>query len=127
MYLPDAHSPEALRRVASNPHIWLTPFHEAELANGIGQQVFRGLMSEADADRTYKNIVANRSAWVLVDLPDSVFRTAVDLARTHVPRLGTRTPDSIHVACALELGAQQFWTFDERQAKLAKAAGLKVS
>jgi hypothetical protein len=31
------------------------------------------------------------------------------------------------VAAALELKAQQFWTFDERQAKLAKAAGLKVS
>jgi hypothetical protein len=31
------------------------------------------------------------------------------------------------VASALELGAAQFWTFDDRQAKLAKAAGLKVS
>jgi predicted nucleic acid-binding protein len=31
------------------------------------------------------------------------------------------------VACALELKAQRFWTFDQRQAKVAKAAGLKLS
>jgi hypothetical protein len=29
------------------------------------------------------------------------------------------------VAAALELKAERFWTFDERQAKLAKAVGLK--
>jgi len=34
--------------------------------------------------------------------------------------------DSLHVACALELKADRFWTFDERQAKLAKAEGLKA-
>jgi predicted nucleic acid-binding protein len=28
------------------------------------------------------------------------------------------------VACALELGAEKFWTFDDRQARLAEAAGL---
>jgi predicted nucleic acid-binding protein len=28
------------------------------------------------------------------------------------------------VACALELKAQRFWTFDERQARLAKAVGF---
>jgi predicted nucleic acid-binding protein len=37
-----------------------------------------------------------------------------------------RTLDSLHVACALQLKAEQFWTFDERQAKLAKAEGLKA-
>jgi len=41
--------------------------------------------------------------------------------------LGTRTLDTLHVACALELKAERFWTFDQRQAKLAKAAGLKTS
>ncbi len=49
------------------------------------------------------------------------------LARTYVAKLGTRTLDSLHVAAALELKAERFWTFDERQAKLAKAVGLKVS
>ncbi len=37
------------------------------------------------------------------------------------------TLDTLHVASALELGAERFWTFDEQQAKLAKAAGLTVT
>jgi predicted nucleic acid-binding protein len=36
------------------------------------------------------------------------------------------TLDTLHVASALELGAERFWTFDERQAKLARAVGLKT-
>jgi len=38
-----------------------------------------------------------------------------------------RTLDSLHVACALELKAERFWTFDERQAKLARVEGLKTT
>lgn len=126
-YVPDAHSPEALRRMARRPRIWLTPFHQAELTNAIAQQVFRSKMSAADADQTLHNIALNRDAWVGIDFPMAAFEGAIKLARTYVPHLGTRTLDVLHVACALEFKASQFWTFDERQAKLAKAAGLKVS
>jgi len=49
------------------------------------------------------------------------------LGRRYGPQLGTRTVDTLHVACALELKAERFWTFDERQAKLARARGLKIS
>jgi len=59
-------------------------------------------------------------------MPDSAFERCAELARRHGPKLGVRTLDSLHVACALELKAERFWTFDERQAKLAKAEGLKV-
>jgi predicted nucleic acid-binding protein len=38
-----------------------------------------------------------------------------------------RTLDSLHVACALELKAERFWTFDDRQARLAEAVGLNLS
>jgi predicted nucleic acid-binding protein len=51
---------------------------------------------------------------------------ASDLSRTHTPRLGTRTSDTLHVACALELKLRHFLTFDERQQELAKATGLKL-
>jgi hypothetical protein len=51
----------------------------------------------------------------------------VDLGRRHGHRFGVRTLDTCTVACALPLQAEQFWTFDERQAKLAKAVGLKTS
>ncbi len=60
-------------------------------------------------------------------MPPAIFETAIDLARRHAARIGARTLDTLHVASALELKAKHFWTFDQRQAKLAKAAGLKVS
>lgn len=64
--------------------------------------------------------------WLEVGIPDQAFSLCADLARRHGPKLGIRTLDSLHVACALELKAEKFWTFDERQAKLAKAEGLKI-
>jgi predicted nucleic acid-binding protein len=33
----------------------------------------------------------------------------------------------LHVACALEMNVQKFWTFDDRQAKLAEAVGLDTT
>jgi predicted nucleic acid-binding protein len=43
-----------------------------------------------------------------------------------VVHLGIRTLDSLHVACALELNVKRFWSFDDRQRKLAKATGLDL-
>lgn len=60
-------------------------------------------------------------------MPENAFELCAELARRHGPKLGMRTLDTLHVACALELKADRFWTFDERQAKLAKAAGIKNS
>ena len=42
-------------------------------------------------------------------------------------RLGCRTMDILHVACAIEIAATEFLTFDQRQHSLALHAGLKVA
>ena len=65
--------------------------------------------------------------WIETAMPEHAFETCAELARRYGPKLGVRTLDSLHVACALELKAERFWTFDERQAKLARAEGLKTS
>jgi predicted nucleic acid-binding protein len=65
--------------------------------------------------------------WLKIDLPGSVWDTSAELARRPGPRLGIRTGDNLHVAVALEFGAKVFWTFDERQAKLAAAEGRHAS
>jgi len=44
----------------------------------------------------------------------------------HSMKLGTRTLDVMHVACACEIQADRFLSFDERQLSLAKLAGLRV-
>ena len=111
------------------PRIWLTPLHRAEWAHALSQHVFRKAMTALEARRVDAEMHRDigRGVWLDVDLPESVWDTCAELARRDGPRLGTRTLDSLHVAVALELGAQGFWTFDERQAKLAATEGLRTS
>jgi predicted nucleic acid-binding protein len=109
--------------------VWLTPFHVTEIAHAIEQNVFRGQISASEAKQLYRDFERDRRTgiWVAVDLPEGIFELSVQLAHAHVARMGTRTSDTLHVASALELKARHFWTFDDRQAKLARAAGLRVS
>ena len=129
LYLPDRHSGEAQRRVARHPRLWLTPLHRAEWAHAIAQHVFHRKISSREAQQVYRSFERDTATgvWEQIDLPEIVFETCIHLARRHVSRLGVRTLDTLHVACALELHAQDFWTFDERQSKLAEAAGLKTA
>lgn len=128
LYLDDQHSLEARRRVLSSP-VWFTPFHLAEWAHAVSQHVSQGEMSPSESVRITRQLENDRSAhlWVEVELPENAFQLCADLARRYGPKLGVRTLDSLHVACALELKAGQFWTFDERQLRLAKAVGLKMA
>jgi predicted nucleic acid-binding protein len=85
-------------------------------------------MTAEAARRANSQLVSDEAAslWREAPLPENAFELCADLARRYGPKLGMRTLDTLHVACALELKAERFWTFDERQAKLAKAAGLKT-
>jgi predicted nucleic acid-binding protein len=74
--------------------------------------------------RIEEHIAAGR--WISVPIPENAYDLCADLARRHGPKLGMKTLDTLHIACALELKAERFWTFDERQAKLAKAEGLRA-
>ncbi len=65
--------------------------------------------------------------WVEVGLPEMVFERCIQLAEQQATRIGMATLDTLHVASALELGAERFWTFDQRQQRLAKAVGLSTS
>ena len=126
LYLPDRHSSEAVCRIASRPQMWLTPLHSAEWAHAIAQHVFRREISAAEAKQVSRDLERDRKAgiWTEVDLPETAWESCAELARRYGTRLGVRTLDSLHVASALELGAEAFWTFDERQAKLAVAERL---
>ena len=128
LYLPDQHSRKALALLTPRPRLWLTPLHRAEWTHAIYQHLFRHEISSREAQRVFRVFEQDRKAglWAEVSLPEPAFETCVDLARRHGARLGFRTLDSLHVASALELKAQQFWTFDDRQAKLAVAEGLGV-
>jgi predicted nucleic acid-binding protein len=50
-----------------------------------------------------------------------------DLVLRHTARRGFRTYDILHVASALVLRCDTFWSFDDRAKKLAKLEGLKTN
>jgi predicted nucleic acid-binding protein len=115
--------------MASGPKVWLTPLSRAEVANAIQRYVFRRAISATDARGAWLHFEQDRvrGIWTEVELPQGVWEATVRLAQRFGAALGVRTLDSLHVACALDLRADRFWTFDTRQEQLAQAAGLDTS
>jgi predicted nucleic acid-binding protein len=128
-YVQDLHSAEVIRRMSLRPEVCATPLNSAEVAHAIHQYAFRGKLSLFEARRAWLDFEQDCSSgvWLLTSLPPRIWDATIDLARRHGPTLGVRTLDSLHVACALELKAKSFWTFDDRQLRLAEAVGLDTS
>ena len=129
IYLPDRHTSEVERRLSSRPLLWMTPLHVAECTHAIEQHIFRKAITRSEADRALQKFHQHRAQhlWREAPLPDHALELGAQLAQRHAARLGLRTLDTLHVASALELKAERFWTFDARQAKLALAVGLKTA
>ena len=128
LYVPDQHTPEAERRLTSRPALWLTPLHAAEWAHAVQQHVFRRIITRSEADRLIGRFADHRQRglWIETSFPEGAFDLCAQLALQYAARLGTRTLDSLHVASALELRADEFWTFDQRQKSLARLTGLRA-
>jgi predicted nucleic acid-binding protein len=127
-YVADVHSSKTDQRMANEPAVWLTPLNKAEIANALQRYVFRARITAVEAGQAWTDFENDcaRGIWTRVDLPEGIWEAAVVLAQRFGSVLGVRTLDSLHVACALELKAHKFWTFDERQAKLAETVGLET-
>ena len=107
----------------------VTHHARAEVVNGICLAAFRRDISPGalrDALASFdEDFAAGR--YVHADLLwRSALRRAAELSREYTPQIGCRTLDVLHVACALELAMPSFLTFDARQRRLARSAGLKA-
>jgi predicted nucleic acid-binding protein len=129
LYVRDSNSSQAVQRMSALPEVWLTPLNRVELAHALYRHVFMGRFSDFEARTAWQKFEQDCAAGVLsiVDFPESAWMRSIELARRNGPTLPMRTLDSLHVACALELKAQRFWTFDDRQARLAQAVGLDTN
>jgi predicted nucleic acid-binding protein len=112
----------------SMPVCVLSELTSFELSNALEGCRFRREISQEDVDRVldaFDRDVAS-GVFTIHSFPPEIFARATALSRDHTSRLGTRGLDILHIAAAILLGASVFYTFDQRQARLARAAGLSV-
>jgi len=129
LYVLDAHSAlvaEQMKR-AELP-ILLTHLGEVELANALYLRLFRKelLPSKVKAAHALFTRDIADGIYQLKPLSPAIFERAKLIAHRQTPRLGTRTLDVLHVASALILQADTFYTCDRNQGKLAEAERLAV-
>jgi predicted nucleic acid-binding protein len=107
----------------------VTHHGRVEVINAISLAVFRGELEPKKSLECQSwfsdDFIQGQLAQVDI-LWRAALNRAAELAQAQSPKLGTRTLDVLHVACALELRMRHFLSFDERQKKLAVVAGLKV-
>jgi len=109
--------------------LFFTPFHRIEVRNALRNAASRGDITEQICLRAFRQIEDDLRDGMLIHTPmewTNVFRRADELSEEHASHNGQRTIDLLHVAAALECSAKTFLSFDQRQRKLAQAAGLKV-
>jgi len=112
-----------------SPILGFSPLNRIELRNALRNAESFGEMTTQDRRVAFLQIDEDLREGILVHAPvnwTDVFRRADELSERHAAAEGQRTIDLLHVAIALESGAKTFLSFDKRQRRLAKAAGLKV-
>lgn len=124
LYVLDGNSaPAAARMKRAKLPLLITPFGELELTNAIALRLFRKELSVSQMNAAHALIRLEDGVLMVNALPGKAFDRAKQIARRQTPRLGTRTLDVLHVASALVLQADTFYSFDTRQGKLAAAEG----
>jgi hypothetical protein len=128
LYAPDAHTRRAIARMNRQalplPVTWL---HQLELRNALRLRVFRGEITARERDSSLNAFLADLAGGVWETAAPSLPAIATEaerLSALYSETLGTRSLDILHVAAALVLGCAEFLTSDQRQARLARAAGL---
>ena len=129
LYSPDANSATAIGFMQPcGDALLISTLCELEAVNAFELRVFRHQISNSQAGISLSDFALDLRNGViqLRTLPESAFERARQLSRNFTAMLGTRAADVLHVAAAVELRANGFFTFDRQQRQMAEAAGLAV-
>jgi predicted nucleic acid-binding protein len=129
LYGGDANSAAATAAVEGEPVFILTPLGEVEFLNAIELRVFRKQWTRSEARVVNEKFLQHVGSGVFQIEPFSaeIWQEALTFSRRHTAALGVRTLDLLHVAAVKVLKPDAFFTFDQRQRKLAKAERLRVA
>ena len=130
LYSPDSNSAAATRAMrAVRGECFVTTLGELEVVNAFGLRVFRKEVSATQAQSSVIDFENDLGGGIfqLRGLQEVFFERARQLSRQTTTKLGTRTANLLHVAAALELGADRLYSFDKQQRRLAQAVRLKLN
>lgn len=133
--LPESEEADRLLNSAKAP-LPLTWLHRVEALNAfqlcvflarLPGQTFISTERAALASANFRGDIQNANFLdEKIIPPPELERLVEELALRHTARHGFRTYDVLHVASALFLGCDVFWTFDAKAAKLAALEGLRL-
>jgi predicted nucleic acid-binding protein len=130
LYVDEDSSEEAREYMQRNSEaLTFTPFHRLEIRTALRLRVFRTHSSVSELKTAFQHIDEDLFEGNLQHTPlnwSNTLREAERLGEAHLTELGVRSGNLLHIASAVVLGAREFVTFDQRQTKLARRAGLKV-
>lgn len=101
---------------------------QAELINALRLKVFWGDIKAEQADQQITLLWDRykRGLYLFPELDRNALMKRFQELSIETMRLGCRTMDILHVACALEIKADKFMSFDQCQLELAAHAGLDI-
>lgn len=106
----------------------ITDFGEFEFTNAMSWRVFRKQLLVGEQGAVLESLSRDVDSGIirLAVVPTAAYSRAKQISRTQTPILGARALDVLHVACAVVLKADAFYTFDRKQSQLASAVGLRL-
>jgi predicted nucleic acid-binding protein len=129
LYYLEPGSTQVAARAAKEKSLPFPPLAEIELRNALRVLHGRKQLAAEELSAALAMIDDDLRAGRLRRLqpdPLSVHECAEDLSRRHAARTKCRALDLLHVSQAVVSDIPRFFTGDNRQADLAKCAGLQV-
>lgn len=94
-----------------------------EIISALNRLVREKRLSRQDYFTTKRSLSEDVADAVIIELTPDVVSRSILLLENH----DLRAMDAIHLACALEWGADEFVSADERQVKAARKSGLNTT
>ena len=133
--LPEHDEVERLLARQSEP-VPITWLHQVEVPNALQQMVLlarTGNSIQMTPENAllgltrFEDELSDGNRLLASPLPThDMVRQARELSLRHTAKHGFRAYDVLHIACALLLECDRFWSFDLRACKLASIEGLRT-
>jgi predicted nucleic acid-binding protein len=130
LYLAETTSKAADAALRPNRHpLPVIPLGMLEMRNAFNLAVKSQRITPAERDELWQDVEADLASGFLA--PTTVSATdlhakARAMSDRYSPTVGTRSLDLLHVAAAVLLKTDTFFSFDERQRQAAKGEGMEV-